>query len=86
MRSEQLESFTEKKVGKLDKYFDAISKAEVYLKLEKSESKNNKKAEIKLFIPQHELFASKQADTFEEAVDLCADALKKQLGKHKEKK
>ena len=32
-----------------------------------------------------ELFASKQCDTFEEAVDLCLDALKKQIEKLKER-
>jgi len=31
------------------------------------------------------LFAKKQADTFEEAIDLSVDALRKQLSKFKEK-
>ncbi|NLB02630.1 MAG: HPF/RaiA family ribosome-associated protein, partial [Bacteroidales bacterium] len=30
-------------------------------------------------------FAKKKADTFEEAVDLALDAIRKQLGKFKEK-
>ncbi|MDE7496585.1 MAG: HPF/RaiA family ribosome-associated protein, partial [Muribaculaceae bacterium] len=34
----------------------------------------------------NELFASKTADTFEEAVDLAIAALEKQLEKNKEKK
>ncbi|HCF80452.1 MAG TPA: RNA polymerase subunit sigma-54, partial [Porphyromonadaceae bacterium] len=33
-----------------------------------------------------EAFASKVADTFEEAIDLCAEALEKQILKTKEKK
>ena len=42
----------------------------------------NKEAGIKLTIPNSEdLFASKVADTFEEAVDLCLDALERQLEK-----
>jgi ribosome-associated translation inhibitor RaiA len=32
-----------------------------------------------------ELFAMHSAKTFEEAIDLCSDAIKKQLVKHKEK-
>jgi putative sigma-54 modulation protein len=37
--------------------------------------------------PQHEdLVATKIADTFEEAVDLCLEAIEKQLEKKKAKK
>ena len=47
----------------------------------------NKEASIKLTVPNSEdLFASKVADTFEEAVDLAIDALDRQLVKLKEKK
>ena len=47
----------------------------------------NKEAAIKLTVPNaDELFASKVADTFEEAVDLTIDALDRQLVKLKEKK
>ena len=42
---------------------------------------------MKLVLPQRDdLFASKVADTFEEAVDLCCDALKRQLEKIKKDK
>ena len=44
---------------------------DVTLKVVKPETSNNKEAAVKLTIPQKEaLFASKIADTFEEAVDL----------------
>ena len=47
----------------------------------------NKEASIKLLIPRNEdLFANKVADTFEEAVDLAVDALKRQLEKTKKDK
>ena len=47
----------------------------------------NKEASIKLFLPRNEdLFANKVADTFEEAVDLAVDALKRQLEKTKKDK
>lgn len=82
--SSQLEEFTKKKVEKLEKYSEKITKVELYYKLDKPESNNNKQAELKLFIPGHELFAEKQADTFEEALAQCIDALKKQLIKLKE--
>jgi len=83
--SEQLEQFIQQKVNKLDQFFDGIVSAEVILKLDKSDSTENKVAEISLNIPGGELFAKKQNKTFEEAVDLSVDALRKQLIKWKEK-
>lgn len=47
----------------------------------------NKEASVMLTVPQSpDLFASKTADTFEEAVDLCIAALETQLEKYKDKK
>ena len=83
--SEQLEQFIQQKMGKLDQFFDGIVSAEVILKLDKSDSTENKVAEISLNIPGGDLFAKKQTKTFEESVDLSVDALRKQLIKWKEK-
>jgi putative sigma-54 modulation protein len=52
----------------------------------KPEGPNNKEVSMKLNIRNGESFASKTADTFEEAIDLCMDALEKQLIRTKEKK
>ena len=40
---------------------------------------------MKVLVPNGELYANKVCDTFEEAVDLCLEALEKQLVKYKEK-
>jgi len=83
---QQLVDFVDKKVSKLDTYFEGIIGAEVILKVVKPETANNKIAEIKLSIPGYDyLFAEKQADSFEEAVDLAVDAVRRQLTKFKEK-
>ena len=83
---QRLVDFVNKKVGKLDTFFDGIINAEVTLKLLKPETNHNKISEIKLSIPANGyLFAKKQADTFEEATDLAVDAIRKQLTKYKEK-
>lgn len=83
---DKLVDFVNKKVAKLDTFFDGIIKAEVVLKIAKPEAANNKVAELKLSIPATDyLFAKKQADSFEEALDLAIEAVKKQLGKFKEK-
>jgi len=83
---QRLVDFVNKKVGKLDTYFDGIINAEVTLKVLKPEVANNKVSELKISIPSNGyLFAKKQADTFEEATDLAIDAIRKQIAKYKEK-
>ena len=83
---QKLVDFVNKKVGKLDTFFDGIINAEVTLKVLKPETNHNKISEINLSIPNNGyLFAKKQADTFEEATDLAVDAIKKQLVKYKDK-
>ena len=78
----QLEEFINKKAQKLARRHAEVTEMDVTLKVVKPETSNNKEAAVKLTIPQKEaLFASKIADTFEEAVDLCLDALSRQLDK-----
>ena len=80
--TERLNDFINKKVEKLAKYNEEIAKAEVILKVVKPETAMNKEASVKLLVPRNEdLFANKVADTFEEAIDHCVDALKRQLEK-----
>lgn len=83
--SESLEAFVQKKVSKLEQYYDGIVSADVTLKVVKPETAMNKCASINIKIRNSELFVEKTADSFEEAVDLGAEALSKQLVKHKEK-
>lgn len=83
---QRLLAFINKKVGKLDTFNDSIINIDVTLKVLKPEVAKNKVSELKVSIPGNGyLFAKKEADTFEEATDLAVDAMKKQLGKHKEK-
>ncbi len=85
--SEKLTAFVNKKIEKITRRFDAIGAVEVNLTLVKPETAMNKEAGIKLVIPGGaDLFASKTADTFEEAIDLSLDALEPQLEKVKGKK
>ncbi|MCH5215595.1 MAG: ribosome-associated translation inhibitor RaiA [Muribaculaceae bacterium] len=84
--SEKLVNFINRKVDKLTKHHDNILDAEVTLKVVKPETSMNKEVSVKISYPdQAAAFASKTADTFEEAVDNCIDALKKQLEKVKAK-
>lgn len=73
------------KVNKLTTFHDGLVNAEVNLKIDKSDTRENKIAEVKVFVKGGDLFAKKQSKTFEEAVDDCLDAMRRQLLKHKEK-
>ena len=84
--TEKLQQFIEKKVNKLERISDDLSTAEVILKVVKPETAENKEAKITVLAPNTEFFASKVCDTFEEAVDLCVEALEKQIKKTKERK
>jgi putative sigma-54 modulation protein len=82
----KLLDFIQKKVDKLDTFFDHIISGEVYLKLENVENETNKITEIKLMLPGNLIFAKEQCKTFEEATDLAVECLRKQIEKHKQKK
>lgn len=85
--SEKLVDFLNKKIEKISRRNEAVSRVDVVLTLVKPETANNKEASVKLVVPgSGDLFASKTADTFEEAFDLAVDALKPQLEKLKDKK
>jgi putative sigma-54 modulation protein len=83
--SEKLEAFIEKKVSKLEQYYDGIMMADVALKVVKPESAKNKSAAIRVKIKNGDCFAEKICDSFEEAVDTATEALEKQLLKYKKK-
>ena len=83
--TKQLEAFIQKKVSKLEQFFDGILSAEVVLRVIKPESANNKQAHIRLMIKNNDCFAEKENDTFEGAVDDAVIALEKQLVKIKKK-
>lgn len=85
--AEKLVNFINKKVERLTRHFSDISGADVTLKVVKPETAMNKEAMVKITAPQSpELVAIKTANSFEEAVDLCLEAIERQLEKIKAKK
>lgn len=81
----KLLDFVTQKVNKLSLVTDDIVSAEIILKLEKDEDRENKVTEIRVEYPKGPLFARKQSKTFEEATDLVIAALKRQIVKQKGK-
>ena len=80
-----LVDFVNKKVEKLTLLDDGVINTDVFLKIEKPESPENKITEIHVHSSNGEYFAKKQCDTFEESIDISVKALRKQLLKSKGK-
>jgi putative sigma-54 modulation protein len=80
----KLIDFIQKKVDKLETFYDRMVDGEVFLRLN-NEGVENKTVEIKVKVPGSQLFAKEQAKSFEEATDLATEALRAQLTKFKNK-
>ena len=81
----KLLDFVTQKLNKLSQFSEGIVSAEVFLRLDHDEERENKVTEIKIDHPRGPLFARKQSKSFEEATDMVIDALKKQIVKQKDK-
>ena len=80
---EKLTAFVEKKVARVEKFFDGVAQqAEVTLE----DLKEGKKAKLQIHIPGDEMIIERTADTFENAITECVDAMKEKLTRAKEKK
>ncbi len=82
----KLEDIIQSKLDKLETFYDRIIGAEVYLKLDKDDNRNNKEVEIKLNVPGNNMFAKQKSASFEAAADDATEALRRQIKKFKEKK
>jgi len=81
---QKLLDFIQKKVDKLETFYDRIVDGEVFLRLNNT-GIENKTIEIKLNAPGQQLFAKEQAKSFEEATDTAVEALRRQVKKLKVK-
>ncbi len=82
---QKLIDFVDKKLNKLDQFFDRIIDAQVFLRLENSGQVRDKVAEIRLRVPGDTLITKSSSKTFELSVKDASDGMKRQLMKYKEK-
>lgn len=82
---QKLIDFIQRKLDKLENYYDKVIFADVYLKVENTSDKANKITEILLSIPGGDVMVKKTCRKFEECVDDCVTSLQRQLIKRKEK-
>jgi putative sigma-54 modulation protein len=81
----KLLDFIKEKMDRLIQVYDGVIDGEVFLRLDNSDNRENKIAEIRVNIPGSNLYVKKQSATFEESTDNAVEALRRQLRKYKEK-
>lgn len=81
---EKLLDYIDKKVGKVEKFFDNMGDIDVTLSL--LPDAENKSVKLQTHIPGEDMVIERHAHTFEEAVTEAADALKEKIVRAKEKK
>ncbi|MDT3366260.1 MAG: ribosome-associated translation inhibitor RaiA [Bacteroidota bacterium] len=82
---EKLLAYVNKKVEKLEKFFDNMGNIDVTLSL-LPDTPENKAVQVKTHLPGEDLIIERNAKTFEEAVTGAADAMKEKIVRFKEKK
>ncbi len=81
----KLVAFINEKLEKLTQVFDGVIDSEVSLKVDNTDARENKIAEIRVAIPGNNLYVKKQSATFEESADEAVEALRRQLKRYKDK-
>ena len=81
----KLIDFIQKRMDKLDMFYDKVIQSDVYLKLENTSEKKNKIFEARVNVPGDSFIVKKQCKSFEEGADMAVSSLERQLKKRKEK-
>lgn len=81
---EPLKERIEKKISKLETFYDKIVEVAVYLKIENTAEKQNKTTELIVKVPGDDIVVKKTNASFEESLDDSVDTAKKLLIKKKE--
>ena len=80
----KLLEFTEKKVSKLDKFYDPVLSVDVKFSLLSDNA--NKNVRMNVAVPGTSVVVERNANSFETAVNECVDILKEKLTRMKEKR
>lgn len=81
---QKLLEYVERKLAKMDQFFDRIIDAHVVLKLENAGQVRDKVAEVRINVPGNILIAKESRKTFEASVASAVEALRRQLIRYKE--
>lgn len=85
MASEDIERLTREKLEALEKKYEFVHRADVFLKTENRTDDSEMICEIRLSMPGPRLFGATNAETFEAALAETISDLENQLEKRKDK-
>jgi ribosomal subunit interface protein len=81
--NEWFEQLATDSIHKLKTYYDRIERADIYLKSDDNDPEG-KRVEIRLAVPQNDLFAAAQADEIEKALSQATAKIRRQLIRRKQ--
>ena len=81
----EVSDFIQNKVKKLTRLYREIIGIEVSLKVDKSDTRDNKVCRIRLIIPGNDMLSGAQCQTFEAATAQAVEALERQIERRKTK-
>lgn len=81
----KLIDFIQRRMDKLEQFYDKVIQSDVYLKVDNTSQKENKIFEVKVSVPGDSIVVKKQCKSFEEGADSAASSIERQLKKRKEK-
>ncbi len=72
------------KLQKLERFYDRIGQASVFIRKEKEEHPDTYLVEVKLDVPGQNLFAKQSSDSLEKSLAEVTEKLRRQIKRHKE--
>ncbi len=80
-----LQKYIEKRLSKLNLYYDRIVSIDLYLNLDNHNDQTNKSVELRVNIPGDDVVVGKKSESFEKSLDMAASSAQRMLKRRKEK-
>ena len=80
-----LQKYIEKRLSKLNLYYNRIVSVDLYLNLDNHNDQTNKSVELRINIPGDDVVVGKKSESFEKSLDMAASSAERMLKRRKEK-
>jgi putative sigma-54 modulation protein len=80
-----LQKYIEKRLSKLNLYYNRIVSVDLYLNLDNHNNQTNKSVELRVNIPGDDVVVGKKSESFEKSLDMAASSAERMLKRRKEK-
>ena len=80
-----LQKYIEKRLSKLNLYYNRIVSIDLYLNLDHHNDQTNKSVELRVNIPGDDVVVGKKSESFEKSLDMAASSAERMLKRRKEK-